>query len=89
MKLLLLFAALVSATPVSAKDTYVRPYVRSDGTYVQGHYRTAPNETRVDNWSSRPNVNPYTGKVGTVDPYAPKPLPSYTPYKPPCYYNCK
>jgi hypothetical protein len=46
-------------------------YTRQNGTYVAPHYQTAPNQTKTDNWSSRPNVNPYTGKAGTKDPYAP------------------
>ncbi len=45
-------------------DVYVHSYVRRDGTYVQGHYRTAPNNTTVDNYSHKGNVNPYTGKRG-------------------------
>ena len=35
------------------------------GTYVQGHYSTNPNGTRNDNFSTRGNTNPYTGKPGT------------------------
>jgi hypothetical protein len=27
--------------------------------------RSAPNGTKADNWSSKGNVNPYTGKEGT------------------------
>jgi hypothetical protein len=46
----------------------VRPYTKRDGTYVQPHQRTAPNSTQRDNYSSRPNVNPYTGKPGTREP---------------------
>jgi len=49
-------------------DTHVRGYTRRDGTYVQPHKRTAPNSSRRDNYSTRGNVNPYTGKPGTVDP---------------------
>ena len=49
--------------------TYARPYVRSDGTYVQGHYRTAPDNTRLNNWSTQGNSNPYTGQKGYRDPY--------------------
>ena len=45
-------------------------YVKKDGTYVAPHYQTAPDSTKVNNWSSKPNVNPYTGKEGTKDPYA-------------------
>lgn len=47
----------------------VRGYTRSNGTYVAPHYQTAPNATKLDNWSSKPNVNPYTGQQGTKDPY--------------------
>jgi hypothetical protein len=46
----------------------VRPHIRRDGTYVQPHYRTAPNSTQRDNFSRKPNVNPYTGKPGTREP---------------------
>ncbi|WP_445145034.1 hypothetical protein [Dyella sp. Tek66A03] len=54
-----------SATPVLHSG-----YTKQNGTYVAPHYQTAPNQTKTDNWSSRPNVNPYTGKAGTKDPYA-------------------
>ena len=50
----------------------VRGYMKSNGTYVMPHYQTAPNATKLDNWSSKPNVNPYTGKAGTKDPYKTK-----------------
>ena len=63
-------AALTVAGPALAQgSTYVRGYTRSDGTYVQPHYRSAPNSTTYDNWSSRGNVNPYTGRQGTQSPY--------------------
>lgn len=51
-------------------DTYVNGYTRSDGTYVQPHYRSSPNNTTLDNYSTRGNTNPYTGRQGTVDPYS-------------------
>lgn len=81
MKKLYLAAALAALTVASgaiAQSTvYVRPHVRSDGTVVQGHYRTSPNSTRNDNWSTRPNVNPHTGRAGTKEPepYSPYPAP--------------
>jgi len=46
----------------------VRGHVRKDGTYVQPHRSTNQNKTQRDNWSSKPNVNPYTGKPGEKDP---------------------
>lgn len=69
-KILLALVALSVAAPAVAQ-VRVRGYVRSDGTYVQPSVRTAPNSTRTDNWSSSPNVNPYNGRQGTVDPYKP------------------
>jgi hypothetical protein len=57
--------------PVWAQGSvWVNPYTRSDGSYVQGHYRSAPDGNRSNNWSSYPNVNPYTGRQGTRDPYS-------------------
>lgn len=43
----------------------VRPYVRRNGTSVAPHRRSMPNRTWQDNWSAKPNSNPYTGKQGT------------------------
>lgn len=47
---------------------HVQGSVRSNGTYVAPHVRTAPNSTVRDNYSTKPNVNPYTGKEGTKIP---------------------
>lgn len=49
-------------------EHYVHGYTRSDGAYVNGYHQTNPNGTKYDNWSSKGNVNPHTGKPGTVDP---------------------
>ena len=46
-------------------DTYVRGYYRSNGTYVRPHYRSTRDGNFYNNWSTYPNVNPYTGRVGT------------------------
>src|SRR5690606_8696106 len=50
--------------PVSVKG-----YFRKDGTYIAPHYRSAPDSSKWNNWSTKGNINPYTGKVGTKDPY--------------------
>ena len=57
-------AALIFTAPILAQ-TYVKGYTRSDGTYVKGHYRSSPNSTQRDNYSTYGNTNPYTGKAGT------------------------
>ena len=90
-------AILIACIAVpAAAQVQVRGYVKKDGTYVAPHVRTAPNNTRFDNYSTAPNYNPNTGRQGTKDPYpqptyqAPKPqtYQSYKPTKAPCYFNC-
>lgn len=46
----------------------VKGYTKKDGTYVAPHKQTNPNGTKQDNWSTKGNVNPYTGKPGTKNP---------------------
>jgi hypothetical protein len=68
-KVLFTIAALFFFTFTYAQSpVHVKGYTKSNGTYVDSYYRTAPNETINDNWSTKPNVNPYTGKIGTVSP---------------------
>jgi hypothetical protein len=67
---------------VAAGAHGVRGHVKKDGTYVQPHQQTNPNKSKADNWSSQGNVNPYTGKAGTVDPYAPSPPKPARPPRP-------
>lgn len=50
------------------QDQAVGGHFRSNGTYVAPHYRTPRNDTQRDNYSSYPNVNPYTGRKGYVRP---------------------
>jgi len=58
-----------SRTSSGSGVVHVRGYTRKDGTYVPPHDRTAPNGTKLDNWSTKGNINPETGKPGTIDPY--------------------
>lgn len=44
-------------------------YKPSTGSYVQSYYKTSPNRSKLDNWSTKGNYNPYTGKKGYVNPY--------------------
>lgn len=50
---------------VQAADVSVRGYFRSNGTYVMPHFRSAPDGSFFNNWSTSPNVNPYTGVTGS------------------------
>lgn len=46
----------------------INGYVKKDGTYVAPSHATNPNQAKYDNWSTKGNTNPYTGKEGTKDP---------------------
>ena len=61
--------SLLTLIGTAFADVYVRGYSRGDGTYVQPHYRSNPDGNAFNNWSSRGNINPYTGREGTIDPY--------------------
>lgn len=49
----------------STSVRYQSGYTRSNGTYVQGYYKTNSNSTNHDNFSTRGNVNSFTGSEGT------------------------
>lgn len=51
---------------VNTNVVYQQGYTRSNGTYVQGHYKTKPNNTNWDNFSTVGNININTGKIGSV-----------------------
>jgi hypothetical protein len=67
---LALIAAVLTAATFSAADaaSRVRGYTRNNGTYVAPHMRSSPDRSYNNNWTTRPNVNPYTGQRGTRSP---------------------
>ena len=65
---ILYFICLTAMAQVNSSHVKVRGYTRSDGTYVQPYFRTAPNSTNRDNFSTTGNTNPYTGQPGWVLP---------------------
>ena len=78
---ILLVVAIICLTTLTADaEVHVQGHFRSNGTYVQPHYRSNPDGNVSNNWSTYPNVNPHTGSVGT------KRTPSYSvqtmPYRP-------
>lgn len=46
----------------------VKGFYRKDGTYVAPHRATNADGTLMNNWSTKGNVNPDSGKVGTKEP---------------------
>ncbi len=72
----LLLILLLSVSSLCIAQVHVKGYYRSNGTYVQPHYRSSPNTTVLDNYSTKGNINPYTGKEGTINPPIYRNLPS-------------
>lgn len=75
LRIVVLLAAIgvlalpLDATAKSGSGSHsVKGYTKKDGTYVAPHKQTNPNGTKRDNWSTKGNVNPYTGKPGTKNP---------------------
>ena len=66
--LILLLNSLATYCQSQVRHIWVNGYNKSDGTYVPGYYRTSPNQTNVDNFSTVGNVNPYNNKKGWVKP---------------------
>ena len=55
-------------TGSNPSSNYVAPHFNSKGSLFEGHYRTNPNNTQMDNFGTRGNQNPYTGNFGTRVP---------------------
>ena len=58
----------MSGTGSNMNTHQTQGYTTNSGTYVQPHVQTNPNNTQMDNFGTRGNVNPYTGAVGTRTP---------------------
>ena len=63
--LALLAGSIFALASQAMADVWVNGHFRSNGTYVQPHYRSSPDGNFYNNWSTAPNVNPYTGRTGT------------------------
>lgn len=54
---------------VTFAQTWIDGYYKKDGTYVPGHFKSNSNNTSLDNYSTKGNINPFTGEKGYKDPY--------------------
>ena len=52
----------------SGAARFVHGHATKNGNYVAPHRQTNPDGTKRNNWSSKGNANPDTGKAGTKDP---------------------
>ena len=50
---------------VNPSNHYTPGYTRQNGTHVNGYHATNPNSTGTDNYSTKGNVNPWTGQPGS------------------------
>jgi hypothetical protein len=64
-EILALIITVTFLTIPAFADRKVRGYTKKDGTVVQPHRRTNTNKTETDNYSTKGNSNPYSGKKGT------------------------
>ena len=69
MRLWALAVAAISLPAAVSAQVYVQGYTKKDGTYVAPHYRSNPDSNPFNNYSTKGNVNPYTGQPGTKNPY--------------------
>ncbi|WP_373511326.1 hypothetical protein [Persicitalea sp.] len=61
------------ATPSQPSVRYQQGYSRSDGSYVEPHYKTRSNSTNLDNFSTSGSLNPYTQQSGSrAQDYSPE-----------------
>ena len=68
LTLFFILCSVFTNAQVNPNDHWVDGYYQQNGTWVPGHYQTDPNGTINDNFSTYPNVNPYTGTQGTIQP---------------------
>ena len=61
-------AMIALSCAASAQGVYHQGYFNNNGTYVQPHYQSRPDSSYNNNWGVSPNVNPYTGQMGTRQP---------------------
>jgi hypothetical protein len=57
-----------SSRSTNSSSHYTQSYSRTDGTLVPGYRATNPNGTKLDNYSTKGNINPWTGRPGTKSP---------------------
>ena len=55
-----IIAAFISTMAMA--DTWVNGYTRSDGTHVQGHWRSSPDSSHNNNWSTKGTQTPIPAK---------------------------
>lgn len=68
MKKLIIYCLGLCLFAGASDAAYVRGHMRKNGTYTMGYHRTRADKNRYNNYSTRGNRNPFTGKRGTKSP---------------------
>ncbi len=63
--IILVITMMTSLGSFAQSTRYQQGYFRKDGTYVTGHYKTQSDRTNHNNYSTKNNTNPYTGRSGS------------------------
>lgn len=66
--LLFIFTFTAIITPYAGVATavvHVKGYTTKKGKYVKPYIKSNSNKSKLDNYSTKGNKNPYTGKKGT------------------------
>ena len=73
IRILLITVLMFAGLSLTAEGAVrVRGYFKpSSGRYVMPSYRTSPNKYKFDNYSTKGNYNPYSGKKGYMSPLKP------------------
>ncbi|MCE3238978.1 MAG: hypothetical protein K0R24_1959 [Gammaproteobacteria bacterium] len=86
LKIITTFITVMVLANIANATQRTNGYVRKNGTYVAPYVSTSPNSSRYDNYSTKGNINPYTGKSGYVNPYK-NPTGTYRPQRNSNYNN--
>lgn len=68
LSLAIVAASMFAANNANAQESvsgYYRHNAYGGSTYVRPYHRTHADTSFYNNWSTYPNINPYTGHVGT------------------------
>lgn len=60
----LLIAVVLTGATSTLAYSRVGGYTKRNGTYVAPHYKSNSNSYKYDNWSTKGNTNPFSGKKG-------------------------
>ena len=86
MKYIFLLLSTFVTTSVLA-DSFVNGYFKRNGIYVQPHFRSSPDISTFNNYSSWGNINPYTGKWGASNPVTQEIYKTYRNFRAPTIYS--